>query len=116
MILDFRGLDSGRALILWGGIPRPIGDYPESLRLAILVEIILVGRLGARTWQVYDAAFEQKLSARRDTITAEDTSNSTRICQGKQLHTINFHRQLKCRWKMPLTIHWEMPLKIRDDF
>ena len=30
----------------WGGIPRPIGDFPESLSQAILVGIILVGRLG----------------------------------------------------------------------
>ena len=45
-ILDFRGFDSGIIFILRGGIPRPIGDFPESLSQAILVGIMLVGRLG----------------------------------------------------------------------
>ena len=45
-IMDFRGFDSSRILMLRGGIPRPIGDFPESLSQAILVGIILVGRLG----------------------------------------------------------------------
>ena len=30
-ILDFRGFDSGRILILRGGILMSIGDFPESL-------------------------------------------------------------------------------------
>ena len=37
-ILDFRGFDSS---IILGGIPRPIGDFPESLS-----QRILAGRLG----------------------------------------------------------------------
>ena len=45
-ILDFRGFDSSRVLILRGGIPRPKGVFPESLSQAILAGIILVGRLG----------------------------------------------------------------------
>ena len=45
-IMDFRGFDSSVILILRGGIPRPIGDVPESLSQAILVGIMLVGRLG----------------------------------------------------------------------
>ena len=45
-ILDFRGLDSSRSLILRGGIPRPIGDFLESLSQSILLGMILVGRLG----------------------------------------------------------------------
>ena len=45
-IMDFRGFDSSRILMLRGGIPRPIGDFPESVSQAILVGIILVGRLG----------------------------------------------------------------------
>ena len=45
--LDFRGFDSGRILILRGGIPRPVGNFPERLSQAILVGMILVGRLGA---------------------------------------------------------------------
>ena len=35
-------------LIIRGGIPRPIGDFPESLSQAILVGVMLVGRSGVR--------------------------------------------------------------------
>ena len=42
-IVDFGGFDSS---ILRGGIPRPIGNFPECLSQAILVGIMLVGRLG----------------------------------------------------------------------
>ena len=45
-IMDFKGFDSSIILILWSGIPRPIGNFPESLSQAILVGVILVGRLG----------------------------------------------------------------------
>ena len=45
-ILDFSGFDSSRVLSVRGGILLPIGDFPESLSQAILVGIILVGRLG----------------------------------------------------------------------
>ena len=45
-IMGFRGFDSSIILILRGGIPRPMGNLPESLSQAILVGIILVGRLG----------------------------------------------------------------------
>ena len=45
-ILDFRGFDSSRILILRGGIPRPIGISPEIVSQAILVGMILVVRLG----------------------------------------------------------------------
>ena len=45
-IMDFRGLDSSIIIILRGGIPRPVGDFPESLSQAIfLVGVMLVGRL-----------------------------------------------------------------------
>ena len=45
-IMDFRGFDSCIILMLRGGIPRPIGNFPESLNQAILVVIIIVTRLG----------------------------------------------------------------------
>ena len=45
-IVSFRGFDSSIRLISRGGIPRPIGDFPESLTRAILVGVMLVGRLG----------------------------------------------------------------------
>ena len=45
-MLDFTGFDSSRTLVSRGGIPRPKGNFPESLSQAILVGIILVGRLG----------------------------------------------------------------------
>ena len=44
--MDFRGFDSSTILILRGGISRPKGNFPESLSQAILVGIMLVGRLG----------------------------------------------------------------------
>ena len=44
-ILDFRGFDSSRISILGCGIPRSIGNIPESLSQGILAGIILVGRL-----------------------------------------------------------------------
>ena len=45
-IVGFRGFDSSIILNLRGGIPRPIGDFPESLRQAMAVGVMLVGRLG----------------------------------------------------------------------
>ena len=54
-IMDFRGFDSGIILIFRGRIPRPIGDFLESLSRAILVGIMLVGRLGivpVLTWAI----------------------------------------------------------------
>ena len=48
-IVGFRGFDSSTILIQRGGILMSIGDFPESLRQAILVGIMLVGRLGVDT-------------------------------------------------------------------
>ena len=45
-IMDFRGFHSSIILITRGGIIMSIGDFPESLSQAILVGIMLVGRLG----------------------------------------------------------------------
>ena len=42
----FRGFDSSIILNLRGGIPRPIGDFPGILNQAMLVGVMLVGRLG----------------------------------------------------------------------
>ena len=44
--VDFKGFDSSIILILSGGILMSTGDFPESLSQAILVGIMLVGRLG----------------------------------------------------------------------
>ena len=45
-IVDFRGLDSSTILILRDGILMSMGDCPESLSQAMLVGVMLVGRLG----------------------------------------------------------------------
>ena len=45
-IMDFRGFDSSIILILRGGVPKPIGDLPESLSQAILVGIMLGEKWG----------------------------------------------------------------------
>ena len=47
-IMDFRGFDSSMIFSLRGGIPRPIGDFLESLSRAISVGIMLGGRLAAK--------------------------------------------------------------------
>ena len=44
-IVDFRGFDSSRILILRGEILMYIGDFPEDLSQAIFVRTVLVGRL-----------------------------------------------------------------------
>ena len=44
-IVDFGGFDSSTILILRGGILMSIGDFPESLSQAMLVGVMLVGRL-----------------------------------------------------------------------
>ena len=44
--MEFRGFDSSIILIIRGGILMSIGDFLESLSHAILVGIMLVGRLG----------------------------------------------------------------------
>ena len=46
LTLGFGGFDSSIIFILRGGIRRPLGESPESLSQAILVGIMLVGRLG----------------------------------------------------------------------
>ena len=46
-ILDLRGFDLSRILILRGGTPRPIGNFPESLSQAISARMTLVARWGA---------------------------------------------------------------------
>ena len=45
-IMDLRGFDSSSILIPRGGILMSIGDLQEGLSQAILVGIIVVGRLG----------------------------------------------------------------------
>ena len=47
--MDFRGFDSSIILNLRGGIPRTIGNFPESLSHAILVGTMLVGRSGVQS-------------------------------------------------------------------
>ena len=47
-IVDFRGFDSSIMLISRGGILMSIGDLPESSGQAMLVGIMLVGRLGVQ--------------------------------------------------------------------
>ena len=48
-IMDFRGFYSSIILMLRGGLIMSIGDFPESLSQAILVGIMVVGRLGVQT-------------------------------------------------------------------
>ena len=50
-VMDFRGFESSIILILRGDIPRPIGNFPQSLSQAMLVGIMLVGRSGVHALQ-----------------------------------------------------------------
>ena len=62
-ITDFRGFDSSIVLMLRGGIPRPIGKFPESFSQAILIGVILVGRLGVTESTRGQPASQQPLTA-----------------------------------------------------
>ena len=53
IIMDLGGFDSSMILILRVGILMSIGDFPESLRQAILVGIMLLGKLGVYYTMVY---------------------------------------------------------------
>ena len=45
-IVDFGGFDSSIILFLRGGIPRPIGDFPDNLSQAMLVECNVSREIG----------------------------------------------------------------------
>ena len=47
-IVDFRAFDSSTILTLRGGVLMSIRDFPESLTQAMLLGIVLVGRLGVQ--------------------------------------------------------------------
>ena len=62
-ILDFRGFNSSIILISRGEIPISMGNLPESLSQAILVGIMLVGRLGAEHYEYMALAKETSVFA-----------------------------------------------------
>ena len=74
-IMDFRGVDSSIILILRGGIPRPIGNFPEHLSQAILVGIMLVGRLGMSEGR-FAHRYIVKLGRRRNPCKFEEPEHS----------------------------------------
>ena len=45
-IVEFGGFDSSTILILRGGMLMSTGDFPEGLSRAMLVGVMLIGRLG----------------------------------------------------------------------
>ena len=67
-IMDFRGFDSSIILNLRGGIPTPIGNFPESLSQAILLGMMLVGRLGVCAHAHVGASRSAKLPSARHII------------------------------------------------
>ena len=85
-ILDFRRFDSSRILILRGGILRPIGNFLESLSQAIIVGVILVGRLGVMA----SASTRDPLPAGADTQTrTERIGRFTRTAPGRSALAIS---------------------------
>ena len=76
-IVDFGGFDSSTILIWRGGISRPIGDFPESLRQAMLVGIMLVGKLGVWASYVGLAAWKQTPIVRPVNLSSEALFDKT---------------------------------------
>ena len=67
-IMDLGGFESSKILILRGAILMSVGDFPESLSQAILVGIMLVGRLGVGHDHElrYFAGFAKPIGLRKD--------------------------------------------------
>ena len=64
-ILHFRGFDSSIIYMPRGGIPRPIGNLPESLSQAIVVGVILAGRLGVSVKFAMVSAYTMRVQTLR---------------------------------------------------
>ena len=60
-IVDFRGFDSSVILNFRGGMLMSIGNFPESLIQAMLVGIMLVGRLDVRPFSYFGFAVSANL-------------------------------------------------------
>ena len=73
-IADFRGFDSSVNLIIRADIPRPVGDFPESLTQAMLVGVMLVGRLG-----VLLSLVKQRHNRQQSTLSAVIAADAARI-------------------------------------
>ena len=83
-IVDFTGFDSNTILILRGGILMSIGDFPEILSQAMLVGIMLVGRLGVvetilGTCFVYDLLNYYLIKCGRKVAPLRYTQNPTAV-------------------------------------
>ena len=64
-ILDSTGFDSSIILIIRGGILMSIGDFPESVSRAILIGIMLVGRLAVPSASPSSGSWARRPLARR---------------------------------------------------
>ena len=101
-IMDFGGFDSSIIVIVRGGIPRPIGNLPESLSQAILAGIMLVGRLGAARLAVqagtvcgtcgsHSDGQNEKLGSKRRVWRRQNEAESVARAAGASACTVSSH-------------------------
>ena len=86
--MGFGGADSSIIWILRGGIPRPIGNFPESLSQAMLVGVMLVGSLGvdpgrslAAIWTIVSRRVTTRLSAASIKLGMSHSSPKAEFCR-----------------------------------
>ena len=79
--------------MLRGGVPRPIGNFPESLSQAILVGVMLVGRLGVVGVELLPWATQDVCSAsvghRYEVQAAYAVSYYTMACDAIPSHSMS---------------------------
>ena len=104
-ILDLRGFDSSVILTLRGGILRPTGQFLDNLSQHVLVEIILVGRLGVQsvtgTWHKTWLTVLSIQSNRRSS-----TNQRMHFCESRHLAFIAFgppKNRRRPRGQVPVT-------------
>ena len=91
-MVDFRGFDSSTISILRGGILMSIGNLPESLSPAMLVGMMLVGRLGRRLGIQFRLKFCVQARATSPIVSVSkqdkvpDTSCMKRIYRDKHIY------------------------------
>ena len=93
-IVGFRGFDSSIILIYRGGIPRPIGDFPESFESSNVSRDNVSREIGRKLPR------EAPLRAKYYTLA---------------ITKVKLHRKmpLKIHWTIPVNIHWESDNPLR---
>ena len=97
--LDSRGFDSGRILMLRGGILMPIGDFLEVTSQTILVGIVLAGKTGRMPQELATRASRAsgyapftKTFRRRQTCDICEHATSAAAELGVEIHHVSRNR------------------------